>query len=441
MRTLSACLVSLPLILACRDDAVTAPLEITSAVSVSPAGASLLLRWPLRIDLGTLDGFERSFAADINRFGTVVGWADNVGGLSRAFRWRVWGGMTDLGTLPGDDWSTACCILDDGRILGVSGSSTVSADQGTTVIWSSDGAITALPIPLLPGATFGFPADFNERGDVVGWDACVGTCLGFVSQHAWFWSEALGKFDIMANFPGFGPEGVAVAVNRDGLALGTHDANAGCWRLLVLNCWRPFLWSHESGFRELGTPWEGDTTAVATASDLGDGPTVVGTARSITLAVAGRPFVWTQRHGFSLLPVPSPGGGSAFGLNNRGTVVGNAWNSSSTSQAVAWRRSGGAIRLSPGDPNPSIAVAVNDLDIVVGWSAESSGANHATLWLLGPASHVLVALADRDPHQPEAGSGPLMTAAAVASACLSDAQARMSRRALFACVARSAASR
>jgi len=415
LRTLLVCLVSLPLALACRDNPVTAP------------DSDTLQRYPMHIDLGTLGGAS-SYANDISRNSTVVGSADNAAGLRRAFRWTALAGMEDLGTLPGDDWSDACCISENGSILGVSGSSSVSTSHGTPVVWSSNGTIGARDTALAQCGVRHGERFQHERGDVVGWDV-VGL------QHAWIWSSAQGKYDITANVPGQGFEGVAGAVDGNGLVLGTNNSRtAGCFG--VTSCWRPFLWSSASGYRELGTP-EADSTSVVTALGLSNGPTVVGWAR--TNALGSRPYVWREGEGYTILP--TAGGGYATSVNTRGVTVGVAWHPElSAYQATVWRQSGGAVRLSPSDPNPQVALAVNEMDVVVGWSAQSSGANHATVWLLGPASSQLVALATSDARTP-AGSANTMTVAAkaagaAATACLSHPEALVSRSALFACVAR-----
>jgi probable HAF family extracellular repeat protein len=425
MRRLPVCLIILPLALACRDAALMSPPTSSSPANVFIDLPVTLPLVPVRTDLGTLGGAS-SFANDISGDGTVVGSADNADGLPRAFRWTTVSGMTDLGTLPGDDWSSACCITDDGRILGVSGSSSVSTSRGTTVIWSSDGTITALEIPLLPGALLGTASDFNERGDVVGWDV-------FAAQNAWIWSEAQGKYDITANVPGGGFEGAPTAVDGSGLVLGTNNSRtAGCYR--VPSCWRPFLWSYETGYRELGTP-EADSTARVMGLGLNDGPTVVGLA--MTDALGFRPYLWREGEGFTILPTLA--GGYATAVNRAGSAVGVAWDPVLQAyQATAWPRSGGAIRLSPDDPNPQIALAINDMDMAVGWSVQSEGGNHATLWLLSSETSVLTMRAARTPA---ASAGTVTPAAAAASpaatACLSDTDALVSRGALLECIARS----
>lgn len=369
----------------------------------------------MRIELGTLGG-PSSSANDINSHGVAVGWADTPAGQRHAFRWTVQSGMTDLGTLPGDDWSQACCITEEGQILGTSGSSSVSTSFGTTVMWSPDGTITALGIPLLPGGEFGVASAFNGQGDVVGWDVVT-------APHAWAWSAARGKYDITANIPGGGYETLPSAVDDRGRVLGTNNSQtAGC--RLVSSCWRPFWWSAALGYHELGTP-EADSTAVAVAlgGGLGNGSAVVGWTTTMTMGQ--RPYVWREGSGFTILPTSA--GGYATAINREAVTVGVAWDAElSAYQATAWRPSGNPIRLSPDDANAQVALAINDTGVVVGWSVRHEG-NRATVWLLGPASGALVALVTRRPVK----AAPVASSAA--SACLSNSDALVSRGALLAC--------
>jgi probable HAF family extracellular repeat protein len=416
----------IPMAFACREPALTAP-PVSSTPTTVITDLPVPIPLPVRIDLGTFGGAS-SYANDLNGNNIVVGSAQNAAGLSHAFRWTALGGMTDLGTLPGDDWSSACCITDHGQILGISGLSSVSTSQGTPVLWSSSGTISALAIPLLEGAQFGMASDFNTRGDVVGSDVIA-------AQHAWIWSDAQGKYDITANVPGGSFEGAASGIDGAGFVVGTNNTRGACDRF-ISSCWRPFLWSYEEGYRELGTP-EVDPTARATALGVADGPTVVGWASATTLGQ--RPYRWTEDEGFIVLPTVA--GGYALSVNGSGTAVGAAWDPVVRAyQATAWPRSGGAIRLSPDNPQPQVAVAVNDARVVVGWSAQSGGGNHATVWLLGPVSDVLAHRAALKPRAPGATlTRTAVAAAAVANACLSDTEALVSRGALFDCVNRSAA--
>lgn len=395
---------------ACRDAAPT-----------SPAGALIdlpvLLPVPVRMDLGTFGG-PSSYANDVNSSGTVVGTADDADGLRRAFRWTPLGGMTDLGTLPGDDWSTAVSVTDDGQVLGVSGLSSVSTARGTQVIWSPDGSITPLTIPLVPGATFSVGAsDFNAERVLVGSDAGP-------TQHAWIWSAERGKDDITASVPGRSREGASSEIDADGLVVGTGDEVEGCGAFQS-RCWHAFLYSYDAGYRSIGRPAEFPTGHVM-GMGLGAGPTVVGSA-------SGRAYRWTESEGFTILP--SVSSAYATSVNSDGLAVGAAFDPTLPAyQATAWPRSGGAIRLSPDDPNPQVATAVNEFGIVAGWAAQGNGTNHATVWLVGPVSGAFAQSAALRPTTSAPAVSPMAAArAAAVNTCASDPSALVSRGALLAC--------
>src|SRR5215467_8376754 len=71
-------------------------------------------------DIGTLPGGDYSAAFDINDSGVVVG-TSNTADNTRAFSWSVAAGLRDLGTLPGADASSASAINNAGQIAGSSG--------------------------------------------------------------------------------------------------------------------------------------------------------------------------------------------------------------------------------------------------------------------------------------------------------------------------------
>lgn len=370
-----------------------------------------------RADIGTLGGTS-SYAADVNNGNIVVGWSETGAGTTHAFRWSAADGMIDLGTLPGDRLSRAVAILDGqmaggGQILGVSG------DDGrwTPVVWSTSGAIRALPIPLIPSFSLAYPAGFNTKGDVVGWDA------GGPGQHGWSWSPGVGKYDLSANVQGGSNEGAAGDVTESGLVLLTSRAYT-CRR--AAQCWRTFMWSGTNGYAPLGTPGN-DAEADVTGLALSEAGTVVGWATTSGRSTAV-PYRWTAGTGFTFLPQYS-GRGSSYGyasaVNSVGAIVGSALEPTSGSiVATTWPASGGIVRLSRDDPNPSVAVAINNPGTIVGWAAVSSGGNHAMLW--SPITN--------SSHAIRSAVSPMQRILTASAPCLGDVRSITSRQALFACV-------
>lgn len=413
-------LASIPFValLICSCNTPDAALGVDGTSEKNPAGGALTSTTVTRVDLGTLGGVS-SYAADINSGNTVVGWSETPAGTTHAFRWSAAEGMVDLGTLPGDPMSRAVAVLDGGtqgggQILGVSGDN----DQWTPVVWSASGSISALPIPLIPSATTALPTDFNARGDVVGSDA------GGL-QHGWIWSDTEGKYDLSANIQGGSNEGSASAVTGSGLVVLTTRANT-CTR--TPQCWRTYLWTQTTGFRAVGTPGS-DPEANVTGLALNETGTVAGWvtsgARSGTI-----PYRWTAGTGFTLLAnysTASSGYGYATAVSSNGAVVGAAFEPASGSiVASTWLANGTIVRLSPEDPNPSVAVAINNAGTIAGWAAVSNGVNRAVIWKSSSQA---------SPVRMRAPTSVSAVRASTASApCLADPRSISSRQALFACV-------
>jgi probable HAF family extracellular repeat protein len=408
-------LVIVPLValLICSCNTPDAALGVDGAAEKTLPGGAMA-----RVDLGTLGGAS-SYAADINSGSTVVGWSETRAGTTHAFRWSAAEGMVDLGTLPGDAMSRAVAVLDAGtqggrQILGMSG------DDGrwTPVVWSASGSISALPIPLIPSFTIALPMGFNARGDVVGSDAG-----GF--QHGWVWSETHGKYDLSANIQGGSNEGSASAVTASGLVVLTSMAST-CKR--TIECWRTYLWTRTTGYRPLGTPG-GDSEANVTGLALNETGTVAGWVTSG--ATGGTiPYRWTAATGFTLLAnysTESSPFGYATAVSSTGIVVGADFEPASGSiVASTWLANGAIVRLSPDDPNPSVAVAVSRLGTIAGWAAVSNGVNHAVIWKpSSQASPVVMRVPTSVTARASTASAP----------CLADPRSISSRQALFACVA------
>ena len=413
-------LASIPLVvlIICSCNPSDAALGVDGASEKDPAAGATRSTPVTRVDLGTLGGAS-SYAADINTANVVVGWSETPAGATHAFRWTAAQGMVDLGTLPGDAMSRAVAVLDEGvqgggQILGVSG------DDGrwTPVVWSASGSISALPIPLIPNFTIALPTGFNARGDVVGSDAG-----GF--QHGWIWSATDGKYDLSANIQGGSNEGSASAVTGTGLVVLTTRANT-CTR--TAECWRTYLWTQTTGYRPLGTPGS-DPEANVTGLALNETGTVAGW---VTSGATGgtTPYRWTVGTGFTMLANYSSGTsryGYATAVSSTGTVVGADFDPASGSiVASTWLANGRIVKLSPDDPNPSVAVAINTPGTIAGWAAVSNGVNHAVIWQpSSQASHVAM-------RAPTAVN--VRVSSTPSAPCLADLRSITSRQALFSCV-------
>jgi probable HAF family extracellular repeat protein len=409
-------------ILICSCNTPDAAIGVDGTLEKNPTEGVRTSGTVTRVDLGTLGGAS-SYAAGINSSGTAVGWSETSAGTTHAFRWSAAAGMVDLGTLPGDAMSRAVAVLDGGlqnggQILGVSGDN----DRWTPVVWSASGSISALPIPLIPNFTKTLPTDFNARGDVVGSDA--GDFL-----HGWIWSESNGKYDLTANVPGGSYEGLANAVTASGLVVLTAADNT-CSR--PPECWRTYLWTQSTGYHSVGTP-AGDPEASVAGLGLNDAGTVAGWVGP-GATVGTIPYRWSAVEGFTLLASYSTGSsayGYATAVNANGTVVGADREPTSGSiVASTWLRNGAIVRLSPEDPNFSVAVAISSTGTIAGWAAISNGVTHAVVWQ--PSSQASgVAL------RPSASmsTGVYTPRASTASAkCLADPRSISSRQALFSCV-------
>src|SRR5713101_7986050 len=140
------------------------------------------------VDLGTFGGPTSGVNGEpsvkvINDAGTVVGGADTSmltpvpGGfnpignpdffISHAFVWRG-GGLKDLGTLPGGDYSFAASINQLGQIAGTSENNQIDPASGNpefhAVLWQND---KIQDLGTL-GGTASFATTLNDLGQVIG---------------------------------------------------------------------------------------------------------------------------------------------------------------------------------------------------------------------------------------------------------------------------------
>lgn len=241
-------------------------------------------------DLGTLPGGDYSAAFAINDSGIVVG-TSNTATSTHAFSWTLSQGLQDLGTLPGANASSALAINNQGQIAGSSG--------GHAALWSS-GAIHDLG--TLGGAT-------SEAHGVNNLGAVVGLSDTTSGPHAFLWNN--GAMQDLGVLPG-DDSSRADHINDSGMVVGASQGSGGV---------RAFVWTSATGIQPLGSLSGG---LYSEAFDINNAGQVVGEAAT---ALGTRAFLWTAKDGLIDLneAVDNLPGNvvliGAFSINEKGQIV------------------------------------------------------------------------------------------------------------------------
>jgi probable HAF family extracellular repeat protein len=160
-------------------------------------------------DLGTLPGGDYSTAAGINDSGQVVGYSSAIGGY-HAFLWDAVNGMQDLGTLGGS--SSAQGINDSGQVVG----------GGTYHAFLWDATNGMQDLGTLPAGRFSMAVGINDSGQVVG-ESAADPLYGPI--HAFLWDAVNGMQDL-GTLPG-GYDSRAFSINNSGQVVGRSDTASG----------------------------------------------------------------------------------------------------------------------------------------------------------------------------------------------------------------------
>jgi uncharacterized membrane protein len=207
-----------------------------------------------------------------------------------AVKWKD-GTFTDLGTLPGHNYSQAGYINDAGDIVGLSGISNGDAadccDDQHAVLWRN-GQIAALPFPWAYG--------INDRGEILG---------GLLVNGVWkvlIWRDGVSTFPTGGCFDSTVPSGLStIAMNN----LGQITATCGN---------KPFFW--ENGEITMLPMPPGCIEGIS--EDIDDAARIVGYVYCQE-APTTRAVVWMNGSVFQL---PASGQSVARKINNRGEIIG-----------------------------------------------------------------------------------------------------------------------
>jgi len=313
----------------CDQDGATAPRAKTP-----PRPAALATAVGSITDLGNLPGASSAQGFAINDRGQVVGCsylqfcnlASGSRDPQRAFLWDpITQHLTDL-SLPGTAPSEAFGINETGQVVG-----SVNSDGRRAFLWDpSTGTMIIISDPLPPGAE---ATAINGRGQVVGF----GRIRGGLVDHAFLWNPDVpngttGTLTDLGTLAG-GSGSAAFGVNDRGQVVGCSYTSFCDPANGTAFLWTPDVPNGTTGSMiELGTLPGGSGSE---ASGINNGGQVVGA--SADADGTAHAFLWTPGapNGATgtmtdLGSLPGGSAGRAFGINDRGQVVGCSYISSST---------------------------------------------------------------------------------------------------------------
>ncbi|MHB9035950.1 MAG: DUF3466 family protein [Armatimonadota bacterium] len=312
-------------------------LSLIAAISVS------LWAMPASATVYSLDDLTSSPLGNLRAFYGINSGGDAVGTYyvhtyERAFIRRN-GQVQALGTL-GGYISVPRAINDFGKVVGYS-TLDGSSQPFHAFVWESIGGLHDL------GNLNGIGAianDINNSGQVVG-----------ESGTAFIW-DAVNGMQSLGTLPGYEWCSTAVAINNNGLVLG-YSAKL----IDGMPAIHYFLRDNFNGMRDLTAMMGRDVNAL----DINDLGQVVGYCE-------GHAFIWDSVSGMQDLGITG-GNSYAYGINNRGQVVGEYEAPSGGNLPFVWDKVNGMQNPGTLGGFSNGCLDINDAGVIVGSSSNQSG--------------------------------------------------------------------
>jgi probable HAF family extracellular repeat protein len=270
--------------------------------------------------------------------------------------------ITALGVLRGDSSSASNQINSSGQVVGCSDTSTQNDPcsggySSHAFLWNSKKGMKDLG--TLHGDSTSSAFGVNDPGEVVGYSQNEQNVA-----HAFLW-RSKGGMVALPKLPG-GTTNFAVAINAAGVIVGASDFQNSNGNQDAV------MWTADGKIHDLGT-------VEGAQYSQGNGINSRGRVSGQCSNTSGA-FVWTKKMGIRTLEGLVSGGSTvSFGINNIGTVVGNAQATDGT-HPVLWTANGKIRDLGTLAGGFGTAFGSNDLNQIVGYSTTASDDSHAFLW-------------------------------------------------------------
>ena len=302
---------------------VSAALTLAITVQYQSPGPPVMPTGYSLTDIGLLPGGNYSFGTAINNSGTVIGYGGTGTNTQSAFIWKN-GVMSDFSTLAGG-------VAGGGIIQGINSFGEIVGIGPNGAFSWMNGVRSDLGFFPSSGASSTATA-VNDSGQIVGWGYA-----GPGSYHAWRWQN--NAFTDLGTLGG--PQSQAAAINSSGVIVGGAQPDPSTQHA--------FSWiSGVMTDLSLALP---DPTSSSAATSINDSNVVVGIVQN-SLSGSQKAAIWSA--GAPTILPTFAGATPQYGaqsVNNAGIIVGYALNANSAQRAVAWV--GGQI----GDLNSQVLVS------------------------------------------------------------------------------------